>query len=890
MAYLDHSENTDIRATRVSLISGITRIQENINAGKIFDKANIPSFSDLSDEQNQALLQLLSDMAARLLRTEEKVAEYHSILDAVPYPIHVTDNDMKWTYMNKAFETLLVQNKEISDRNSAYGKPCRTANANICGTSECGIHQLTTTGKNETYFDWHGASCKQTTAPVLDAKGNRVGFVETVQDLTDIMALKSEIENKAAWYESILDAVPYPIHVTDNDMKWTYMNKAFETLLVQNKEISDRNSAYGKPCRTANANICGTSECGIHQLTTTGKNETYFDWHGASCKQTTAPVLDAKGNRVGFVETVQDLTEQMNQIANYQSILDAVPYPIHVTDNDMKWTYMNKAFETLLIENKEINDRDSAYGLACSTANANICKTNQCGIHQLTTTGKNETYFDWHGASCKQTTAPVLDAKGNRVGFVETVQDLTDQISVISYLKKEVDRLTHNLQLLSQGELNLNLEITKSDTYTTEAYNLFVNINDNLGVVKKTLERLVSDVNVLSNAAVEGKLETRADASQHKGQYKVIIEGVNATLDSVISPVKEALRVSKEYSAYNFRARIDRSIKAEGDWIEFREALDNIGMQVSNAVGLINDQLVDLASNAEEATASIEEVSAGAQQIAQNTGKMSENSVQGEDGITQILKAMEDLNITVGEVSRRAEQVSTIATMANTYSRTGGELAHNSELAMAEIQRSSDEVAQIVRDINKQMDEIGKIVRLISDIANQTNLLALNAAIEAARAGEAGRGFAVVAAEVKSLAQDSRQSAENIADMITTLQDKAKKANEAMGKAGEAVETGNDSLSQTVGSFTQIASSIDDITRNATDVASASEEQAASVQEVTASIQEVSELIRKTTREAGDTASATVEASGSIDQISKIVTHVSGIADSVSREMAKFKV
>nr|WP_319538295.1 methyl-accepting chemotaxis protein [uncultured Methanospirillum sp.] len=998
---MDYNRDSGTMPGKGSLLSNeIIQFHDQVKAGSITSVSAIPHFSDLDPDQDTALHALLSELIERTVSLEHQVAESGSILDAVPYPIHVTDNDMKWTYMNKAFETLLIENKVIKTRESAYGMPCRTANANICGTDECGIHQLQTSGKNETYFDWLGASCKQTTAPVLDADGNKVGYVEVVHDLTEQMNQiayyqsildavpypihvtdtdmkwtylnkafeKLLIENKViknresaygmpcrtananicgtdecgihqlrtsgkdetyfdwlgasckqttapvldakggtvgyvevvhdlteqmnqiAYYQSILDAVPYPIHVTDNDMKWTYLNKAFEKLLIENKVIKNRETAYGMPCRTANANICGTNECGINQLLTTGKNETYFDWLGASCKQTTAPVLDAKGSRVGFVETVQDLTEQMNQIAYYQSILDAVPYPIHVTDNDMKWKYMNKAFEKLLIDNKEIKDRDSAYGLPCRTANANICGTGDCGIHKLRTTGKNETYFDWHGASCKQTTAPVLDARGDAVGYVETVQDLSEQVSLISFMKTEVERVTKNLQLLSTGDLNLNLEITKADSYTTEAHDAFVTINENLQKLTKTLEMLVSDVETLSEAAVAGNLEIRADTAKHLGKFRTIVEGVNSTLDSVIVPVKEALRVSKEYSQYNFKARVDPGLKVEGDWIEFKDALNDIGSQIAGAVGLINNQLLDLASNAEEATASIEEVSAGAQQIAHNAGSVSSNAAEGEDGIVQVLKAMEDLNITVGEVSRRAEQVSTTATLANDYSKKGVELAEQSEGAMQEIRRSSEEVAQIVTDINRQMDEIGKIVRLISDIANQTNLLALNAAIEAARAGEAGRGFAVVAAEVKSLAQDSRQSAENIADMIATLQDKARKANDAMGKAGSAVEQGSASLAQTLGSFNQIAVSIDEITTNATDVASASEEQAASVEEVTASIHEVSGLIQNTTKDAGDAAAATEEASASIEQISKIVSNVSGIADSVSREMSKFKV
>ncbi|WP_214036537.1 methyl-accepting chemotaxis protein [Methanospirillum sp.] len=415
-------------------------------------------------------------------------------------------------------------------------------------------------------------------------------------------------------------------------------------------------------------------------------------------------------------------------------------------------------------------------------------------------------------------------------------------------------------------------------------------IHEFLIQLRENIIALVKDADSLSKAALEGQLDTRADATKHRGDFRKIVEGVNDTLDSVIIPVNEALRVSREYANSNFAARVDPALNVSGDWIEFKEALNNIGIQVSAAVELINKQLLDLASNAEEATASIEEVSAGAQQIAKNAGEVSGNSLRGEDGIHQVLKAMEDLNITVAEVSRRAEDVSSTATVANGFAKNGVELAQKTETAMEEIKHSSSEVEQIVKDINLQMDEIGKIVRLISDIANQTNLLALNAAIEAARAGEAGRGFAVVAAEVKSLAQDSRQSAENITDMITTLQTKAKKANEAMGHAGDTVNMGSAALSETLGAFEQIAASIDEITKDATDVASSSEEQAASVEEVTASINEVSSLVKNTAKEAGDAAAATQEASASIEQISKIIANVNQIAEIVAFEMAKFRI
>ncbi|NLV27238.1 MAG: hypothetical protein GXY48_08760 [Methanomicrobiales archaeon] len=581
---------------------------------------------------------------------------------------------------------------------------------------------------------------------------------------------------------------------------------------------------------------------------------------------------------------IETISELLSKIEWYESVLDAIPFPMSVTDMEMNWTFINRSTEKML----NVNRKD-VQGKHCSNWGANICNTSQCGI-ELLRKGKTFGEFEQAGGHFRTNVAYIEGKNGAKVGHIEIVTDVTDITSVNNYLRDAINHTIQNLSRIAGGNFDLDYSLTTADEHTREVSLLFLNINENLKKVAGALSLMSSDVLMLVKAAVDGDMKTRADASKHEGDFAKIVGGVNDTLDSVTLPVQEALRISKEYANYNFNARVDQSIRFAGDWTEFKETLNNIGVQISMAVSNVLVEVEKLSTNVEEALASITEVTEGAQQIAQNTGEVSNNSLKGEDGIIQVLKAMEDLNITVAEVSRRAEQVSGAATQANEFAKSGVELAKRSESAMNDIQQSTTDVDTIVKDINQQMDEIGKIVRLISDIANQTNLLALNAAIEAARAGEAGRGFAVVASEVKSLAQDSRQSAENITDMITNLQDKARKANDAMKHAGEAVDTGNSALAETLGSFNQIAIAIEEITRNATDVASSSEEQAASVEEVTASINEVSSLVQNTSKEAGDAAAATEEASASIDEISKIIANVNDIVEVVAEEMKKFNV
>jgi methyl-accepting chemotaxis protein len=486
-----------------------------------------------------------------------------------------------------------------------------------------------------------------------------------------------------------------------------------------------------------------------------------------------------------------------------------------------------------------------------------------------------------------------LLAKAADEGKLDTRADVSRHVGEYKTIVQGINNTLDNVI----GPLNVAAEyvdrISKGEipAKITDNYNGdFNEIKNTLNACIDAINGLVADANMLAKAAVEGKLKTRADATKHQGDYRKIVEGVNATLDSVINPVNEALRMSIEFSKCNFAARVDENLHVEGDFVKFKDALNSIGIEVSKAVNIINQQIMELASNAEEANASVEEVSSGAEQIAKNAAGVSNNAERGNEGISQVLRAMEDLNQTVTDVAAKAEKVSQLTEDANQLSVKGTGLAEQAERGMQSITTSSNEVDKIIVDIKAEMDKIGKIVGLISDLANQTNLLALNAAIEAARAGEAGRGFAVVATEVKSLAQESRASAENIAEMIGTLQKKSMAAGEAVASSNREVKAGSEALSQTLRSFNDIARAIEDISKNVVEVASVSEEQAATVEEVTASVNEVHGMVQATAKDAMDAAAASEEASASIDQISKVIGGVNSIVDNVSKEMAKFRV
>jgi len=232
----------------------------------------------------------------------------------------------------------------------------------------------------------------------------------------------------------------------------------------------------------------------------------------------------------------------VDKVVWYEAIIDAVPFPIHVTDMEMNWTLLNKPFERLLVDAGQIKDRKSAIGMACSNAGANICNTERCGIKQLER-GVGESFFDWCGSSCKQDTSHLLNHAGQKIGYVEVVNDLTAILRNQDYSKAEIDRMADNLTKLAMGDLRLDLKVQDADQHTAATREGFVKINDSLSKVKDAVGTMIADTEILVDAAVAGKLATRADATKHHGDFQKVVDGISKTLDAVIEP----LNVTADY-------------------------------------------------------------------------------------------------------------------------------------------------------------------------------------------------------------------------------------------------------------------------------------------------------------------------------------------------------
>nr|WP_268799181.1 methyl-accepting chemotaxis protein [Pseudomonas sp. BSw22131] len=311
----------------------------------------------------------------------------------------------------------------------------------------------------------------------------------------------------------------------------------------------------------------------------------------------------------------------------------------------------------------------------------------------------------------------------------------------------------------------------------------------------------------------------------------------------IIRPLRETLDVVERVSSGDLTHNL--IVTRRDELGQLQSSIQRMTVNLRQLISGISDGVTQIASAAEELSAVTEQTSAGV------------NSQKVETD--QVATAMHEMAATVQEVARNAEEASEAAVAADQQAREGDRVVNE---AIAQIERLASEMGlstEAMGELKRESDKIGSVLDVIKSVAQQTNLLALNAAIEAARAGEAGRGFAVVADEVRSLAQRTQKSTEEIEALIAGLQNGTQQVSTIMDNSRELTVSSVALTRRAGNSLENITKTVSAIQAMNQQIAAAAEQQSATAEEINRSVLNVRDVSEQTSAASEETAASSVE-------------------------------
>lgn len=204
----------------------------------------------------------------------------------------------------------------------------------------------------------------------------------------------------------------------------------------------------------------------------------------------------------------------------------------------------------------------------------------------------------------------------------------------------------------------------------------------------------------------------------------------------------------------------------------------------------LNETTASLQAMISQINQAVSDLNTLSAEILASTSQQAAGAAEQSAAITQTGTTVDEVRVIAEQSSQRAREVVDVSQRTVNVSQAGQQAVQSTIESMAQIRERVSGIAENILALSEQTQMIGEIITTVNDISSQSNMLALNASVEAARAGEQGKGFAVVAAEVRTLAEQSKQATLQIKDIIAQIQKATNSTVIATEEGAKGVEQG----------------------------------------------------------------------------------------------------